>query len=278
MKLSIIMNYYDRQAILERCLWSIHHLTSRADDFEIIIVDDTSPGGGEALPVVDVFRDRLPITLLFRPTKKSRNCGIPLNIAAKHATGDILLTHDPDFVHLTPVVNQMLATFLDGRSKFIVAACYSVSEDNQKVVEASDLSRSEDVVALRHSIRRLPRGLELQEGEDAWNCHSRFRPRGLGSIKGILKRDFMRLGGFDEDFAQHFGYEDTDFLRRVQALNIPAWIRDDMLVLHQWHYHAGDKPGEGDRGEGMQTNSQVYQRKLAEHAVVANRGREWGVL
>ncbi len=271
------MNYYNRQEILRRCLWSIYHMTNPIDDFEIVICDDKSPAGTEAKPVVDEFKDLLPIRLFTRKHKQGKNCGMPLNIAAQQAKGDVLITHDPDFIHMTSIVNQVAGTFYEGNSQFHIAACYSVSEQKQKIVEKVDFSKPKAVIGLRDNITRNPAPIRL-EGDDAWNCHSKYRNAGLGSIKAILRDDFMRLGGFDEDFYQYFGFEDTDFLRRVHQSGMPIALRDDMLVYHQWHYHANDTEDNTNRELGYKHHKVIYDRNQTEGKLIANQGRSWGKL
>ncbi len=276
LKVSVVMNYFERQDILERTLWSICHFTNTIDPFEVVIVDDMSAPGKEAAPVVADFTGRLPVRLFERTNKKGKNCGIPLNIAARKATGEVLIIQDPDFVHMSPVVNQTAAYFADDVSKFVIAGCYSLSKKKQRIVVGVDFSDREAVARLRQRVERLPAGIQI-EGADAWNCHPIFRPLGLGSAKAILRRDFNRLGGFDEDFHEYHGYEDTDFLRRVQLAGIPAAICPEILVYHQWHYEV--TPEDSASRAGCETvHLRLFQQKAAAGLTVANAGREWGVL
>jgi len=42
-------------------------------------------------------------------------------------------------------------------------------------------------------------------------------------------------GGFDDRYADGIAYDDNAFRDRVARAGIPFAVRDDILVLHQWH-------------------------------------------
>lgn len=51
----------------------------------------------------------------------------------------------------------------------------------------------------------------------------------------ISKKNYQRIGGFDEKYSKFCGYDDDDFVKIVEAANIPFVVRDDLLVVHQNH-------------------------------------------
>ena len=89
---SVIIPTYDRPAQLAVCLESLTRIDYPPDRWQVIVVDDGSPGPLET--VVTPFRDRLPrLTLLWQENAgpaRARNTG------AAHADGEFLAFTDDD--------------------------------------------------------------------------------------------------------------------------------------------------------------------------------------
>ena len=243
MKTSIVIPYYDRPHILRKCLESIHDWTNTdKNPLEIIVVDDGSPDGGKAS--TKITRE-FGLTSHYRD-KDSRNPGIPVNYGVKMATGEALLINDPDFIHASPVVGSMVAR-LNIKPGYYLACAYSLPEAAVKLRDFSEWERREAGI--------------VAEGDDAWYCHPVHRNIGLGTVRGILREDFNRLGGMDTRYAKYYGYEDTDFLRTALNSNVHVEICPDQLVLHYWHYHGRDKEENESRRLAYIVNKNLYEEK-----------------
>ncbi len=107
---SIVIPTYARPHILRECLAAVARLDTRAD-FEVIVVDDGSP---EPIgPVVDAFRDTLPIRLVQRPRGGP---AVARNTGATVARGRYLAFTDDDCRPAADWLTVLAAEFeRDGR-------------------------------------------------------------------------------------------------------------------------------------------------------------------
>lgn len=258
MKLSIIMPCYNRLEFLKRTLWSFYH-NINMKDYEVVVVDDFSDYSMRADLAAEEFGDKLNLKIILRTKKISRNAGIPFNQAASEAEGDILLITGPDFI-LMDSLDGALDNFSKDSNKMVAASTYALSRIDQDFIEKTDFSNRSVFKEIKEKIEFLPKGI-LKEGEEGWYCHPRYRPFGIGTPWLISKKNFDGLGGFDEDFYRYFGFEDTDFLRRVTQ-NLSLEVVEDELFIHQYHYKAGDSEDIKNRESGYRQNRVIYERKL----------------
>lgn len=276
--LSVIISYYNRPQYLENTLWSIHHMTARVEPFEVIIVDDTSIDEQRAERVADRFKELLDIKVIYRPEKKGRNRGVPINIGVKAAQGDIVLIQDTDNMHMTSVINQLLGMYLYGARFAAFCACYNVTKADQTMIERKDLSVPTSVIEVRDEVELLEKDSENEEA-GGWYCHSFFRPMGNGAPFAMWREDFLTMGGFDEDFAEFWGFEDSDLINRIHLMGMPQIVLDDVLTFHQQHYDIGNREDMMNRMNGWEHNKRIWDgAKEKRTDWVANAGREWGVL
>lgn len=259
MNLSIIMPSYNRLDFLKRALWSFCHNIG-IKDFEVIVVDDASDYPQRADHAKKEFESKLNLKIILRTKKISRNAGIPFNQAAKEAKGTFLLITGPDFI-LMNSLDAVFNHFKHSPEKLIAACTYAVSKKDQNMIESMDISQRSVFEGIRENLKFLPKGI-LREGEEGWYCHPEYRPYGLGTPWLIKKDIFDYLGGFDEEFYRYFGFEDTDFLRKVKNNNIPLEVADDLLFIHQYHYQPDDKEDITNREQGYTLNRLIYERKM----------------
>ena len=87
----------------------------------------------------------------------------------------------------------------------------------------------------------------------------------------------LSVGGYDEGFPSGWSWDDVDLGTRLFAAGHGQRNLTDVHVLHQWHPH---------RGMDQSKNEAHFRAKMKPGAngedqcmeVVANQGREWGVL
>lgn len=73
------------------------------------------------------------------------------------------------------------------------------------------------------------------DGYVGWYNHSVYNPCEFHFCSAVSMVNIIKLGGFDERFANGIGYEDNEFLDRVNRLGLHKIINDDVSVIHQWH-------------------------------------------
>lgn len=191
--ISIVMPYYERQALLDRGLASIRAQYD-AEAFDIVICDDGSPTPVQA-PGCHV------VTL---PKKNyALNPCVPLNRAVAAAIGDVLVITNPEIEHRTPVLYEMAKNL--GPSDYVMAACQDVSG---RWLCASHVRGGED-----------GRGF-IPFGAGFHFC-------------AMLRRELWnRAGGFDEAYRDGAAFDDNDWLMRLVTVGARFIMRDDLVVYH----------------------------------------------
>lgn len=189
MKISLLLPYYERQEAANKALESLR----KYKDIEIIVVDDGSKIPFEASEGMSVKVVRLPEK---NEPKSPVTCW---NIAAKEATGDILVLSCVEVIHEVPVIEQLTQGL--GKDEY------------------------------RHAAAWCPE-------EGVWHTHSTVEvpecPKGsaIGFCAAIHKELYWRAGGFDEEYRDGAGYEDRDFIMRLHSVGARFVKRDDLKVVH----------------------------------------------
>lgn len=273
-RISITMAYYQRPDLLRNSLWAYHHLHPDRGDVEFVIVDDKSAEALRAQPVVDELSRVLDIKLFYRENKTGCNPAQPINISAKQASGEILVITNPETLPLTPILDQLDAAGVPSES-YIIAPCYSVSEEKQRIIAALDPTKPSFVDEVRARLQMNDRQA-TRDGDDAWYIHPQLFPRALYFFAAMPRADFIEMGGIDEDYQMGYAWEDTDFINRLAMKGTQMSFLNGAVVLHQHHYTS--PASEGAVSPDRHENDQLFQTKMAAGQWRVNQGREWGVL
>lgn len=201
--ISVVMPYWKRLAVLEANLSSYEDFY-RNEDIEIIVVDD---GSGELKPnwnygpMVSVLRLPLKDVAL--------NPCVAFNEGVRESTGDIIVLTNPEVIHRFAILSDMQERLEQlGENGYVAAACWCAS---QKM----------------------------------WYCHSTLQPKdedvgrakvpkgaGYHFCSMMYRKLYDRVGGFTEDYRQGQGYEDNDFLWKLEFERTKFLICDDLITDH----------------------------------------------
>ena len=273
-RISVTMAYYQRPDLLRNSLWAYHHLHPGRDDVEFVVVDDKSAEELKAKPVVEELRDVLDIKLFYREDKTGTNPAQPINISVKQASGETLVITNPETLPLTPILDQLDAAGVP-QGSYMIAPCYSVSEEKQKIIAGLDPTKPSFVDDIRERLQMNDRQA-VRDGDDAWYVPPRLCPRALYFFAAMPRADFIDIGGIDEDYQMGYAWEDTDFINRLAMKGTQMSFLDGAVVLHQHHYTS--PASEGAVALDRRENDQLFQSKMAARQWRVNEGREWGVL
>lgn len=218
--ISVIMPYWKRPDATYKALalYAKHYSDL---DMEVILVDDGSHDfthpGYPWLNVVQLPKKELP-----------KNPCVPINKGVQYASGDVLVITNPEILHESPVLPQMLEQL-------------RAMGDNGYVLAATWYDR-----------------------DGRWHCHSHItadgyhestkQPKGSGyHFCAMLNRSLWdRAGGFDEEYREGEGYDDPDFVWRVHRAGGQFLIRDDLVVVHTRDGASTNWPAGGlDRNKAM---------------------------
>jgi len=198
--ISLLLPYWNRQTAADRAIALLAQHYTYWDQLEVIVIDD-----GSHIPFVKP-KCALDIEVLALPKKdEPKSPATCWNEGAKAARGNIIVLSCIEILHDKPVLEKMLAElWAQGPMGYVLAAAYCP---------------------------------ELNE----WHCHSQHASRGAPVLPqgtgrafcGMLYKDmYWKAGGWDEDYRDGAGYEDIDFVYRMQAAGAKFVIRDDLVVTH----------------------------------------------
>lgn len=199
---------------------------------EILVIDDG--GTDDTQEVCRQAAETLPVRYLYHHNPGPSLCSEARNVGLTQTDADILITCEPEVYFKTDVIAQMLAAH---------------EAQPEKVINAGTV----------HKMRNGG-GRETLIEWCATHCAMYERKWLLG------------VGGWDETFPDHWGWEDTDLLTRLTnsghgELNDPA-----IVVIHQWHPETIiDQNPNADHFLAKKLH------RSNEH-VVANKGEGWGQL
>ena len=188
-------------------------------DLEIILVND---GSEFEVPDVDL---NVVVVELPKKTVPMNPC-VPFNEGFKVSTGDYIAISNPEILHINPVLEQMREAIVTDKT-YVLAAAWCP---------------------------------ELK----VWHCHTTNKRENKGDVGDFLPpgSDYHFMGmmkrglwpGFDEDYRFGAGYDDPDFVKRLEMAGAEFLIRDDLIVHHP-------KTGAKIKWTGYDINRKLFMQK-----------------
>lgn len=228
---ALIVNTFQKPQHLALVLASIAAQTDVDGRIEVIVSDDGSTDGTEALVTEFAARAGFPVRFTSQPhdgfrLARTRNAG------ARLSQSDYLLFLDGDCI----LPADHVAAFLERRrpAQALLGYCARLSEDISSQLDPTTIAAT-DLAALAPTSERR---LLAKRHRKAW-WHSTLRhptkPRLAGGNCGIWRRDFEAVNGCDERFVG-WGQEDDDLGLRLRAVGVRLEsILDRTWSLHVWH-------------------------------------------
>lgn len=212
MTLSVLTLVKDRPGHLAELVEGLRRSEARPDE---LIVVDMGSDPPVALP-------QLPFPA--RIVRMDRR-GLPLaaarNVAARAASGDLLLFLDVDCIPMKGLAGAITAT-LAAQDALVCAQVLYLGPDHARAQwDEADLVTH----AAPHPARSFPNhGVRREENAGLfWSL-----------VFGIRRRRFFDLAGFDEAFTG-YGGEDTDFGFRAREAGLPLMFMGGPGAFHQYH-------------------------------------------
>lgn len=209
MNMSVIIPTYNRKSVLRHTILAL--VNQGVDSYEVIVCDDGSDDGTKET-VERLSQDfDLPFDLLYQFQKRTEfRAGTARNMGVKIARGEKLVFIDQDVI-LQP---KALARF-------------DKIHDNHFLVGMKKLVKLEFYNKLTD--------------DDILNGMSIFEKTTFGMIMAtlssfgiIFKKDFDKVGGFDEDFIG-YGLEDSELMARLTDVKLIYGKMKDCYGYHIAH-------------------------------------------
>lgn len=229
---SIVMTYFERLPQLRNTLKSF--ILHGYKEIEVILVDDVSQK--QPLKNINFNCYPFPVKVISMPDKKKyTNPCIPFNVGLGVASGDIIIIQNAECIHLSNIVGHAQHNIAKG--DYITYSCYSINRDKTEMLFAKkdwDISTIESFIDYS--------GKSKNNGDNGWYNHSRYRPCAFHFCSAITRGDLNFIGGFDPRYCDGIGFDDNEFIYRINKNGLKVSIVDDFLVVHQWHYNLSPKP------------------------------------
>lgn len=255
MKTSIVMAYYNRSSQLKITLNSILHSANNSR-VEVVIVDDASIEEHRLESIISDFDLDIKLIRIEPCDKKWVNPCVPFNMGFKHATGDLIIMQNPECLHVGDVVST--SKILTKKNTYINFGCYSTGKSSSdKLKSLSDFSVNKIEMLLSPMVNRAP--LVHLEREDSWFNHPLHNPIGLHFCSAIMRDDLIDLGGFDERYSQGSGFDDNDFIIRVQRKKMEVNMVTEPFVVHQYH----DTAPSNNNNQLLLKNKKIFENFLS---------------
>lgn len=128
------------------------------------------------------------------------------------------------------------------------------------------ISTKDDVVqvtpdAIERLVLDFPAGryrlAKVCQGERVFVSSERQRP--LMFLGAVLRKDVYAIGGCEEQFGSHLGYDDNYFAACLAGLGLTPVYMDDVAGEHLWHPRPANL-----ESEQYKAAEAIYQRRLKE--------------
>jgi GT2 family glycosyltransferase len=213
-KYSFIMPYFQRAAQFYNTLASLKHHYATRNDWDITVIED-SKNSDDLHSVVQLFNDDIPIKVVRTGRDDLYNPSPAFNVGVDQAEGEYIILTNPEGMHMNDVLAVFDEALADQPDAYVIAAC----ESGRNCKGVFDPERPKAFAYDHHM----------------WYQHGQHNNRCYHFCTAIRRETYLRIGGFDERYADGYCFDDDAFRDRVKWAGIPFVVRDDALTLHQEH-------------------------------------------
>lgn len=242
MKVSIIVNVYNRVHLLRKALLSLKYQSLVPD--ELILSDD---GSQEDIPssIQSIVRDlNYPIKFISQVHNGYRLARCRNN-GARHAAGDYLIFLDQDII----LNKTYLETLVKHRKERQFCVSYPIRLTPQQSDQVTDsLIESSNFSGIL-TVSQIRKIKKQYFKDNFYRLLKQLRLRGMGpklrgGVSAINRADYEAVNGYDENY-QGWGNEDDDLGRRLYAAGIqgrnPFYTEFPLHLFHQPHHQNGER-------------------------------------
>jgi len=217
MKLSVVIQYYNRRPLLLNTLNSILQTKMDLSDIEVIITDDAS-SDEHKIDDIHTLYPQLNIKLhVFDKSEKWWHCPvIPANKGISMANGDIIILLGAECMLVGDVIYDVYTKIKP--NDYLIYSALSINESDTNKIQSmcyDDLLKS--------------------QFNGSWYQHSHYNNRKFNFCTAILRNEMLELGGFDERYGWGVDYGDDDFVLRLTRKKVNFVSIDSPYVYHQHH-------------------------------------------
>ena len=220
METSLVITTYNRPEALDWVLASVER--QQIEPGQVVIADDGSKASN--IDIIRRWSARLPIVHVWQPDNEFR-AARARNLAVLKASKEHIIFIDGDCVLPPDFVKQHQSLIESGI--LVSGGRFLMSENDTKRLLECDISSTHlDFSGVK--FRKIPLGFLRDLRKKSWK---QVRTCNLG----VLRRDILAVGGFDETFIG-WGREDSDFIiRSLRSSMVIRSARFSACVKHLYH-------------------------------------------
>ena len=260
-RVTIVIPHFERSKLLDLNLRRINALYAN-QKVEVIIVDDCSRKSMRPI-VPSEFKLKLRIVQI--QDKNGINPCTPFNMGVKHAEGELVVLTSPEVIH-TQSIFEMTPSILEiEEDQYYVVPVFAVTD--QKI--NSDLLGTRGSAQIHTIVLSNLKEFESNLGVNgysyanelgAWYSHPVFKDSKLNFLSIISKNSYLNIGGFDPRYRKGTGYDDLDFLRKLQIRGFEIVYLKSLPALHIFHEEVSSTSNYRKR---LNSNEKIYHSKFA---------------
>lgn len=296
MKLSVVIPIYNRSELFARGLKSIAWQTMNKDDFEIIVVDDSSSEDIKAVLapyfgilnirhiIVDdsqhpIFKELCPNYQGGDYNKEGlwpHTPALSINVGIKHAIGEVICITQPEMIHAP---NNFINGYNLANSGYeqVFGECIKVSPRFNEWLDNNSNWFDRDFNEILSQADNLGLEYTFAPGEYYWFIE--FIPREACLAVGGVDEEFLRgVYGEDDDFRQRGRSAVRGETYRARTNGMHGW-NGNIIGIHQNHQSECDTIKNQDRnGHAWDKWGKINREKfyMFTFEKVANAGKDWG--
>jgi GT2 family glycosyltransferase len=223
MSVDIIIVNWNSGPMLERCIHSIYGSFTESN-FNVIIVDNNSTDG--SIQNIPLRNSEILI-------KSEYNLGFAkaCNLGAGRSDSEFLLFLNPDTVVNTSSIKSAIL-YLSSNPDAGITGVRQESETGKLIPSCSRFLTLKNLINDTFGLSRIfPGKMKPATIMTDWDHNnSSVVDQIMGSFMLMRRVDFVRLGGFDEQFFLYF--EDMDLAKRIQTLSKYSYYLNDVGIIH----------------------------------------------
>jgi len=249
MKATILITSFNRSELLNYGLASLAKQSFSQSEIEVVVLNDG--GNDDTENICMSYENKLNIKY-FHTGKNSTQWRIPgyaVNYGVKRTDSDFIFISCAEMYHLDNTVQDML----------------NILNVNKKLLTIPDIKDDE----IGRFLRILRTGRELISTD--YNSLQTLYNMHLPFFMGMNRKDFVDIGGYDEDFIGT-GYDDNDIVERMCSVG-NKHFKVNCKVVHLYHPRL---TLEGNNAERYKYNEKLFMSRKS--IIKRNVDKNWGEL